>query len=166
METLINDPIEEALNEIDGIETISSTISDGAIFLWAEYEYGEDYDALHREMVQKINEIRNDLPPTVYEIGVSQPSVLDVAIMQLALTGHNISPNQLRLTAERLEERLERIAGVRGVDVVADQQLQLQVKCDFDRMAYHNIKLSDVSESRRNREYGNSGFPGKDCETP
>jgi multidrug efflux pump subunit AcrB len=157
MEALISDPIEEAINEIEGIKTISSTINNGALFLFAEYEFGLDYDEKHRELVQKVNEIRDELPETIYKIDLRQPSVLDVAIMQFALTGKDASPASLKQTADKLKHRIERISGVRGVEIIAAQKLELQIVCDFDRMAHHNISLNNVVAILQNE---NRSIPG------
>ncbi len=144
METLVVDPIEKSVNELDGIKKITSRISDGVSFTFVEYNIGEDNDKKHQEILQKVNEVRGDLPETVYSINVAQPSVLNVAIYQMAFVSNGASPNQLRKSAEDLKKKLEKVDGIRKAEIHAEQELEVQVKCDMERLAAYNLTLNRI----------------------
>ncbi|PLX10673.1 MAG: AcrB/AcrD/AcrF family protein, partial [Marinilabiliales bacterium] len=144
METLVAELLEEAFNEIEGIEKITSKISDGVFSSFVEYEYGEDYDKKHQEVLQKINEIRNDLPETIIRLDAFQPSVLDVCIYQLAFISNGATPAEIKRAAEDLKRNIEKVYGVRAVELNAEQDLQVQIVIDMYRLASYNLNLGRV----------------------
>ncbi|MDA3890892.1 MAG: efflux RND transporter permease subunit [Salinivirgaceae bacterium] len=142
METLIVNPIEETLNEIDGVKNITTSIQNGVSFSFVEFLIGEDYDKKHQEVIQKVNEVRDDLPSTIYNIDIAQPSVLNVAIYQMAFVSTGASAYEMKKSAEDLKKKLEKVGGVRKVDLHAEQELEVQVKCDLERLASYNLSLN------------------------
>ncbi len=144
METLVVNPIEEAINELDGIKNITTSIEDGLSFTFVEYFIGEDYDKKHQEILQKVNEVRNELPETIYRLEAAQPSVLNVSIYQMAFMADGASPQKLKINAEKLKNRLEKVSGIRKVELTASQELQVQVNCDMERLASLNINLNTI----------------------
>ncbi len=144
METLVADPLEESFNEIEGIEKITSEISDGIFFSFVEFEYGEDYDKKHQEVLQKINEKRNELPETIIRLEALQPSVLDVCIYQLAFVSEGATPAEVKREAENLKQKIEKVYGVRAVNLNAEQDLELQITLDMQRLAAYNLSIGRI----------------------
>ncbi|OFX89210.1 MAG: hypothetical protein A2W99_01545 [Bacteroidetes bacterium GWF2_33_16] len=144
METLVADPLEKAFNEIEGIKKITSEISDGLFFSFVEFEYGEDYDKKHQEVLQKINEVRNELPSTIVRLEALQPSILGVCIYQLAFVSEGASSAELKKYAEDLKKIIEKGYGVRAVNLDAEQNLEVQIALDMERMASYNISIGQV----------------------
>jgi multidrug efflux pump subunit AcrB len=144
METLIVDPIEKSINELDGIKNITTSIQDGVSFSFVEHNIGQDYDKKHQEIIQKVNEVRGNLPETIYKIELGQPSVLNVAIYQLAFVSKGATPIELKKSAEDLKKKLEKINGIRKVAIHAEQELEVQVKCDMERLAAYNLTLNRI----------------------
>ncbi|MFW5656764.1 MAG: efflux RND transporter permease subunit [Bacteroidota bacterium] len=144
METLIVDPIEEAVNELEGINNITTTIQDGVVFSFVEYKQTDDPDKKHQEIIRKVNEVRNDLPSTIVDLEIIQPTVLNVAIYQLAFLSKGATPREMKKAAENLKDKIEKIHGVRKVDLHADQELEVQIKCDLERLSSHNVTLERI----------------------
>ena len=144
METLIADPLEEAFNEIEGIEKMTSEISDGLFFSFVEYEYGQDYDKKHQEVLQKINEKRIELPETIIRLDAFQPSVLDVCIYQIGITSEGATSAELKKEADKLKKIIEKTHGVRAVNIDAEQELEVRITCDMERLAAYNISLGRI----------------------
>ncbi len=141
METLIVDPIESSVNQIDGIRKITTKIQDGVSFTFVEYQPNEDQEKKHQEIIQKVNEVRGKLPETIYRLDIEQPSVLDVSIYQFAFVSKGASPYELKKEADNLKKRLEKVDGIRKVELHAEQELEVQVKVSLDRLASKNIPL-------------------------
>ncbi|MFC2152495.1 efflux RND transporter permease subunit [Bacteroidota bacterium] len=144
METLVAEPLEESFNEIEGIDKITSRISDGIFYSFVEFEYGEDYDKKHQEVLQKINEKRDELPETIIRLEAMQPSVLDVCIYQLAFVSEGATPAEVKKEAEDLKRKIEKVNGVRGVELSAEQDLEVRITVDMERMAAYNISIGRI----------------------
>lgn len=144
METLVVKPIEEAINELEEIKNIKTEITNGVANFMIEYTYGIDFDAKHREIVQKVNELNAELPETIIRMDLRQPSPLDVAIMQLAVTSRQATPAQLKKSADDLKQKLESTPGVRAVKLESEQNLEIKIECDLEKMAHYKVSLGQI----------------------
>ena len=141
METLVVDQIETSVNQIDGIRNITTNIQDGVSFSFVEYQPNEDQTKKHQEIIQKVNEVRDKLPETIYRLDIEQPSVLDVSVYQYAFVSNGATPHELKKAAENLKKRLEKVHGVRKVELHAAKELEVQIKVSLDRLSSKNIPL-------------------------
>jgi len=157
METLVVNPIEEEINELEDIKTIETEISNGAVWFMIEYEYGIDADNKHRDIIRKVNELMPDLPETIVRMDIEQPTPLNVAIMQLAITSKFATPAELERTADDLKSKLESTPGVRAVKIEAEQKLEVKIKCDLEKMAHYKLSLGQIMMTISNL---NRSIPG------
>jgi len=144
MENLVIDPIEEVINELEDIKNITSTAFDGGAMVGIEYEDGIDIEEKYRAVVEKVNSIRNELPEDLYSLEINKPSVLDVSIFQIAVYSDFSDYEALENVAERLKKRLEKIYGVREVDIDAIPEKQVSISLDFERLAQLNIPVNQI----------------------
>ena len=59
---LVTEPIEEAIGTMEGVDTISSTSSDGRSMIMLQYDYGTDMDEAYDNLKQKLDNIQRTLP--------------------------------------------------------------------------------------------------------
>ncbi len=145
MEELVVEPIEDAIEEIEDIETVNTSIKDGLVIVNIEATFGVDTEDKLNEITREINAIRTDLPDEIFSLDIIQfdPNIR-VNIMQIALYSDSAPYNQLRRIAEDLEYELNKISGISGVDVEAEPQEEIRVSLDFQQMARQNISLQQV----------------------
>ena len=139
IEALAVDPLEEAIDELDDLKTLETSIEDGVAVLSAEMLSGTSSDDAYDAVLQKVNEVRGDLPAEVRSVDVIQPSLSDVTVLQLALVEARGEPldvdagaefavggdrgrwsaggvDRVRRAAEALEREIEGVTGVKAVD--------------------------------------------------
>ena len=85
VETLVSDPIESAVNELDYIQRISTRITEGYSITSIEFDFDTDADRKYDEVLQKINGIRGELPEELYTLETWKWSTTDIVTLQLAL---------------------------------------------------------------------------------
>ena len=144
MEELVVDPIEEAVNEVEDLDRILTTVRDGLAVIGVEGEFGIDYDEQYDEVVAQVNSIRDQLPAGLVSLDVSQFSPQDVSILQMALVGEGVPYRQLIEYAERLEDRLEKVDGVRSVELNGYPDEEVRIALDFEKMAQLGVPLNQV----------------------
>ena len=144
MEKLVVDPIEEALNELEDIKNIKTSVEDGLTVIRIEFLYGTDPDEKYDEVVAGIARIRDELPSSIVALKIDKISPADVSILQLALVSEQASYKDLKRHAEALEQRLERASGVKRVDVEALPELEVQIQVDQKKINALGISLDDV----------------------
>jgi len=149
MEKLVVDPIEDAINELEDIHLIRTDIEDGIAVIQTEFIYGSDPDEKYDDVVAAIATIRDDLPSNIRRLKTDKISPADINIFQLAVTSSTASYGELKLVAEQVEARLERVSDVKRVEVKAYPEQQVQVKADLIRLAAFDISLTELAQALR-----------------
>ncbi len=142
MESLIVEPIEEAIYELDDVKHIKTNIQTGVVSFNVEFVYGSDPDDKFDEVVAAVERTRSKLPEPLQLVAVDQVSPKDVSIAQLALVSVEASLYDLRLLAEQLEHSLERISGVKRA-LVQGAPMQ-EVRVDVDPVNLHSLGLTGL----------------------
>jgi multidrug efflux pump subunit AcrB len=157
LENLVAIPVEEAINEIEDIRKINTSLRDGVASISVEFEHGTDAREKYSEMVSRINSIEADLPGDIHHMEFIQWTSTDVAIMQIALISETVSFHELDRLAEALKRRIETTPGVKKVDIHAIPSLQLRVLPDMEKMNAMNIQVEQVIKAI---ESNNANVPG------
>jgi HAE1 family hydrophobic/amphiphilic exporter-1 len=159
IEDLITRPIEEAVAAIAGVETITSSSSEGQSSVRVSFTWGTDLDEASNEIRTRVDRIRGSLPegaetPTVFKFDLAS-----FPILYLGVSSPEMGPVDLReLTEERIERRLERVPGVAAVDVRGGLRRQIQVNLDRSKMLALDLSADQItrllSQENLNRPAG------------
>ncbi|MCA9606707.1 MAG: efflux RND transporter permease subunit [Myxococcales bacterium] len=144
IEQLVTAPIEDELADIEDIDIISSTSTDGLSFIWVEMDASvEDTGRKVLEITNEVNRVVSSLPenaeaPVVREAAVRIPTI--------AVTVGGDAPEPvLRAVARELEDRLTRIDGVAQVTTTGIRERELHVDVDPDRLEAYGVPLAAVA---------------------
>lgn len=145
MESLIVDPLEEALNELSDIKVIQSFIGDGVVVISVEAEFSVVADEKYNEVVRQVNLVRPSLPDGIVFFKAEQIKPADrVSYKLFALSSPNVSYQHLFDFAEKFEDRLEQIEGINDISIDAMPEEEIRISLDYERMAAQNISLQQV----------------------
>ena len=144
IESLVIDPLEDEINELEDLKTIESTAQDGLGEVAVEFLAGEDPDDAYDEVNQAVNRVRDDLPDGVIALETFKFSTADVIIYQTALMSETASYAALEREAEKLEKLFERVGGVMQSDTWAYPESEVRVGLDLEKMRELGINLDRV----------------------
>jgi len=147
LEELIAVPIEEAINELEEIKRINVGIRDGIVSIAVEFNFNTDPVDKFNEVTQQVNSIRGNLPDEIYSLNVFKWSSTDVVMLQLALASENADYRALKESAEYLKKQLERVQGVRLVEIIADQKEEVRISLDMEKMAAMGISPERIEQA-------------------
>lgn len=147
LEELVASPIEKTVNELEDIRRINTSLFDGVASIAVEFDFNSDADEKYDEVLQKVNNIRSELPGEILDLKIIQWSSSDVAMMQLALVSRNASYGQLKKHAELLEKGLEKVHGVKKVELIACPEMEVRISLDIEKMAVMNISIDQVANA-------------------
>ncbi|MCA9735569.1 efflux RND transporter permease subunit [candidate division KSB1 bacterium] len=157
MERMIVDPIEEGLNELEDIHKFNTIIEDGLTVISIEFTADSNPDDKYSEVLQKVNRARNDLPDDILLLDVMKWSISDVISLQLALSSDSASYQELDKKADALKTSLERVNGIKKVQVWAVPQREVRVEIDFSKLAQMHIPLNQIIGAIQS---SNANIPG------
>ena len=144
LEELVVDPIEKVIYALEDIKKIKTEIQDGSVVMIVDYNYEEDVTEKYQELVREINALRPDLPEDIYSIQVKRVSPSDVSILQLALISENASRSELKLYADRLQEKLEKITALKKVTIHGLPEEIVRIELNLDKISEIGIPLKAI----------------------
>jgi multidrug efflux pump subunit AcrB len=157
VETKITQPIEEAIRDVDGVESYDSDSREGLSFITVDlYEdlRPHEVEAVERDLQKAIDAISDfpaelDAPPVLSRFNPARMPVLEVA-----LTG---PPARVREAVELLRPRIEEIPGVGQVTEVGLGDPEIEVLLDPVRARAQQVTLDEVMIALQRRNVASTG---------
>jgi multidrug efflux pump len=163
MESQITEPLEESINGIAGIRSISSVSSDGRSNITVEFNLGTDLEDAANDVRDRVSRAVRNLPPDA-DPPVTTKSDADANPI-LSLTVQSDSRNLLELTdvANNIfKERLQTIPGVSEIRIWGEKRYAMRLLLDPDRLAAYQLTPLDVRDAlnRQNVELPSGRIEG------
>ncbi len=147
MESKVADPIEEAINSLSGIKALRSTNLESVSQIVVEFELDVPAEQAVQDVRDKISGILSQLPEGMETPVVQKFDVGAAPILAVALAGE-LDPRVLTELADKtVKERIQRVPGVGGVDLVGDREREIRVLVDPNRLAGVGLTVQDVSQA-------------------
>jgi multidrug efflux pump subunit AcrB len=146
IETLITRPLEEELNTIADVKTITSTSTEGYSSINVEFEAGVDMDEALAKVREKVDIAKPELPEAAEEPGIFEINFAEFPIMQVNVAGP-YSLVRLREVAEDLQDELEQIPSVLEVRLSGGLEREVHVDVDLAKLKFYDVSFSDVVDA-------------------
>jgi CzcA family heavy metal efflux pump len=146
-------PLENAIKQVQDLQTIRSITSRGSCELSAFLNWDANVDISLQRIESKINEVRNDLPPGV-QITVEKmnPSILPV--IGYSLESKTKSPIEMKLLAMyTIKPFLSQVAGVSEVRVIGGKTKEYWLELDVQKMNRLGITPDFISTALTNTNF-------------
>jgi HAE1 family hydrophobic/amphiphilic exporter-1 len=144
METLIAKPVENAVAGLPGIDTISSTSSEGSASVNVRFVEGTDTNQAAMDVERRISSIRRRLPVDMDAPNVTKADVTSIPVMNIALSGNRSLAELFDIGNDTILPRLQSVDGVADVQLVGGLQREIQVKINPDRLRAYGVSLTAV----------------------
>jgi multidrug efflux pump len=150
VEKLITKRLEKEINSITGVDKITSNSIQGYSSIVVEF----NFDFTPAEALQKVKDKVDvamadpDFPKNL----PSEPSVSEmnfgerIPIMNINLSGE-FSMDQLKEYAEYLEDEIEELSEISGVDIRGVQEKELEIAVDLYKMEASKISFTDIENA-------------------
>ena len=163
IETLISEPVEEAVGVVKNLRKLRSVSRTGQSDVVLEFAWGTDMDQASLEVRDKLEVLRLPLEAKQPVLLRFNPSTEPVMRLVLAATDAPAGSEQAELmrlrryAEEELKKRLEPVGGVAAVKVAGGLEDEVQVLIDQDRLAQLNLDVNTVIERLRLENVNISG---------
>ena len=141
----ITEPLEEQINGIQGIKSLTSTSSDGRSNITVEFEVGADLEAAANDVRDKVSGAQRSLPPDADPPVVSKADGDSQPIVGVNVKSDSRSLLELTEIADNVfKERLQTIPGVSRVQIWGEKEYAIRLRMDPLKMASYGITPMDV----------------------
>ena len=144
MEQLVTRPLESAVMSVPGVESVSSSSSDGVSQLQVTYVDGTDLDVAATKLREKFDMLSlpdGAMDPMIVNINISD--LLPTAV--IGLKGDSLTQVQA-LAEDTVVPALERVEGVAQVTVSGGVDQQIAVEVDSARAAGYGLSNSYIAQ--------------------
>ncbi len=147
MDIDVTDKIEEAVNTINGVKTITSTSTEGVSLVTVEFVLERDIDLAVQDVREKIAATRSKLPRDIDDPVIEKVDPDATPVMWLALTGEKSVRELSTYADEILKEQLQRINGVGAIRLGGLRLRQVRVWLDADKLRAYQMTAHDVLQA-------------------
>ncbi len=167
IESQITEPLEEAINGIPGIVSITSTSSDGRSNINIEFDLETNIDEAANDVRDKVSGAVSRLPAECDPPVVAKADANGSFI--ISLYAQSDKRNTLEITAigeKFIKERLQTIPGVSGIRVWGEKKYAMRLIIDVDKLAAYQLTPLDVRQAllRENVELPSGRIEGNNTE--
>ncbi len=144
----ITEPLEQNINGIPGIRSLSSTSSQGSCRITVEFELSVDLETAANDVRDKVSRAQRYLPRDCDPPTVSKADADATPIMQIGIRSNKRSLMELSEIAElTVKERLQTISNVSSVDIWGEKRYSMRLWLDPVKMAGYGVTPLDVRDA-------------------
>ena len=162
--TLITASLERQFGQITGLQSMTSTSSQGTSQITLTFDLNRKMDSAAQDVQAAINAAAGTLPTTLpYPPVYSKVNPADAPILSLALTSDSVPIDKISDAADTiLQPKLSQIDGVGKVTVQGGLRPAIRVRVDPARVAAYGLSLEDVrlAVAAANVNGAKGGFDG------
>lgn len=150
VETEITEPLEEAVNNIEGIKTLTSESREQSSNITIEFELSRDIDLAAQDVRDRVARVRGRLPDDILEPVVSKRDADASPVIWIGVASDRYTPIELTDLAEKqMKNRLQTVAGVSSIFIGGEQRFAIRLWLDAERMAAHQVTILDIQQALR-----------------
>jgi multidrug efflux pump subunit AcrB len=142
VEKLVTNPIEQDLQEVDGIKKLTSKSIEGRSLVIAQLDPDQTTEAKGKQDIQDVVD-RVTLPTSAQEPLVQSIKSSQTPIIQVS-AGGDIPELELRAMGRELEKRIEQIPGVARVVYTGLRDKEIHVEADPEKLKKYRLSLDDI----------------------
>ena len=146
IESQITEPLEKAINSIDGIRNITSSSAQGSSSITVEFNLDKDLEEAANDVRDKVSQAIRSLPQDIDAPPVvSKADANSDAIISMTVQSDTRSPLELSDYAENvISQRLETIPGVSGVQIWGQKRYAMRLWIDPIKLASYGLTVAEV----------------------
>ncbi|MGF1637603.1 MAG: efflux RND transporter permease subunit, partial [Cyclobacteriaceae bacterium] len=145
IESQITEPLEESVNSVEGIRTLSSISSDGRSNITVEFNLGIDMEAAANDVRDKVSNAVRNLPPDADPPVVTKSDADAETIYSLTVQSDRRSLLELSEIGNNIfKERLQTIEGISSIRIWGEKKYAMRLLIDPQKLIAYGLTPLDV----------------------
>jgi len=167
IESQITEPLEESINGIAGIRSLTSVSRDGRSTITVEFDIDVNLETAANDVRDKVSRAIRSLPPDIENPIVSKADANSFPIVFMNLQSDTKNLMELSEIANNVfKERFQTIPGVSSVQIWGDKKYSMRLWLDPAKLAAYHLSPVDVKNAlaRENIELPSGIIEGNNTE--
>ena len=147
MESQVAQPLEEAVNTIEGIDELRSVNGAGSAFVVVTFNLNRNIDVAAQDVRDRVATVLRELPrdmdpPTISKADTDQQPVLSIAV-----SGPRSQREMTEIADKLIKTQLERSPGVGEINLIGGLSRAINIWVDADRLAAYQLPITAVRDA-------------------
>ena len=147
MDNDVTDVLEEQINTISGIESLSSSSYMGAAVTVVEFDMDRDIDAAAADVRDKVNAAKANLPDEADEPIIAKLDINDSPVVMFSVTGPASYKDKVYFVDKVAKVKLQSLNGVGNVNTPGLRDREIRVWIDPVRLRSRGLVVQDLSNA-------------------
>ncbi|WP_417272447.1 efflux RND transporter permease subunit [Celeribacter halophilus] len=142
-EKLLVKPMETEFSDLDGLDSMSATASEGYGGIWLEFEFGWDKTKTIADVRDRMGRVEADFPAGADSYTVSEVNFSEFPILIVNLTGP-VPERTLVKYAKEMQDRIESLEPVLEAQLTGHRDEMLEVVIDPLKLESYNVTAAEL----------------------
>jgi multidrug efflux pump subunit AcrB len=145
VETSLTIPLETELDGIEGLKEMKSTSAEEVSTIVLEFDPDVKTEVSLNRVRDKVDIAKADLPPEAEEPLVQEFSFTNIPVLIYNVAAsEKVALSEIHDLAEKLQDELEAIPGVLGVDLYGGRKREVLIELDLDRLHFYQLSFDQA----------------------
>ena len=145
IETLITEPLEDALSTISGVDEVISLSKEGLSAITLRFKWGQHIDETINDVRDKIDLAKVIMPEEADEPAIIKFDIAMSPILIIAITAQESYPNLRTIIKDNIVDPLKRVKGVASAFERGGLLRQIRIDIDHDRLTALNLSVTQIN---------------------
>lgn len=147
MEQKVAEPVEEALQAMNGIRRMTSQNYESVSSVILEFDLTVDSNVALQEAKDKISAIQINLPQGMEPPVVQRFNTGSAPVMSVSISG-DVSPRVLTEIADkRVKQRIQRVQGVGTINLLGGREREIKIDVSLEKLRAYGLTIQDVEQA-------------------
>jgi hydrophobe/amphiphile efflux-1 (HAE1) family protein len=144
VETQIIEPLEQALSQVEGVQSLASQARSGSARITATFDMSRNVDLALQDMQARVAQAQRSLPKDVQSPTVSKSNPDDTAILTIGVSGPFSRQMLADVATYQVQQRLQTVPGVGQITLNGVVDRNIRIWLDADRMTEKGVVANDI----------------------
>jgi HAE1 family hydrophobic/amphiphilic exporter-1 len=146
IESQVTDKLEEAISRIGGVDSITSSSSDGISIITVKFFLERDIDEATNDVRDKVSAV--NLPRDAKTPLVSKLDIGGASVINIFLSNKNGDIKELMMFAdEKVKPTIQKILGVGAVNIIGYKDREIKIYPNIDALNRYGITISELNQA-------------------
>ena len=144
VERQIIEPIEQAISQVEGVQSLSSQARSGNARITATFDMSRDVDLALQDIQARVAQAQRSLPKDVQAPTVSKSNPDDTAILTIGVSGPFSRQMLADVARYQVQERLQTVPGVGQITLNGVVDRNVRIWLDSNKLAEKGVVANDI----------------------
>ncbi len=143
-------PLEDAISSVSGLDELNVFAFEGQARITAQFVLERDIEGAAQDVREKVAGVMRQLPPNVLPPVIRKADPDADPILTVLVSGPMSRRELTEIADKQVRRSIQTVDGVGEVSLSGDQERQIRILLDAQRLTAHNLTVFDVRTAVRN----------------